>query len=698
MCPPRRRFRPPWGDVSENKRFAYQPALDGLRAFAVLSVFAYHLDAGWARGGFLGVDTFFVLSGFLITSLLIGEWARRGGISFAGFWTRRARRLLPALLLVLLAVAAFAVLEAPAEQLDRLRGDGLATLFYGANWRFVASGQSYFDLFSEASPLRHMWSLAIEEQFYLVWPLITFACLRLARGRHWLLGLVCGAGAGASIATMAVLYDPSDPSRAYYGTDGRAHLLLIGAGLALALARWSPRSGAARSSVNALGLAGAVACLAFWVWVPDTAAWMYRGGYAVFGLCVAAVITSAVQPGRFALRSFLSLGPLVWIGRISYGLYLWHWPVIVVASPARTGLDGASLTVVRVGLTFAFATASFYLIEQPIRRGGLRGRWALTASPSAFVATGVVVVVATAGAAPLPKYLQGDPNQLTSRAEQLPSPQAQPAPSPQPALAAPAGAPAVPPPRRIMLVGDSLAESLLDALKAAAAQQGAELYPASIPGCGILGGQPVDLSGAPFKWSATCEREIPKYQTTRLAQIHPDVVIWLSGWDRDDRLVDGQRVSISTMSGRAMFFQLIDQSATRLTSTGARLVMMTVAPTAPSDLAPDPPADPTFEHMNRLLREYARTHTDRVSVVDLAGMLCPSGRQPCPEEVSGVQPRHRDGNHFEPDTAGWVARQVMPQVMAATPGSGIDAGAPAQATANASVGQPESTQEGAASR
>ena len=686
MWAPRRRFRPPWGDVSENKRFTYQPALDGLRAFAVLSVFAYHLDAGWTRGGFLGVDTFFVLSGFLITSLLVGEWARHGGISFGGFWARRARRLLPALLLVLLAVAAFAVLEAPADQLDSLRGDGLATLFYGANWRFIASGQSYFNLFTEASPLRHMWSLAIEEQFYLVWPLITFACLRLARGRHWLLGLVCGAGAGASIATMAVLYDRSDPSRAYYGTDGRAHLLLIGAGLALILARWTPQR-AARSTVNALGLAGAVACVAFWALVPDTAPWMYSGGYAVFGVCVAAVITSAVQPGRFALRSFLSLPPLVWIGRISYGLYLWHWPVIVVASPARTGLDGASLTGVRVGLTFALATASFYLVEQPIRRGVLRGRWALAVSPSAFVATGVVVLVATAGAAPLPKYLQGGPGSLTSRAERLPAPQEQPAPPPQAAVAAPAGAPAAPPPRKILLVGDSLAESLFDGLQQAAVEQGAQLYSGAVAGCGIIGGQPLDVTGAPYSWSATCEREIPKYQKARLAQIRPDVVIWLSLWDRYDRIVDGQHVGSTTMSGRFVYAQLIDEAATRLTSTGARLVMMTVAPSAPSDLAPDPPQDLSFERMNSQLRDYARSHADNTSVVDLAAMLCPTGRQPCPEEISGVRPRHRDGNHFEPDTAGWVAHQLMPQIMAATPGSGVGAATDAEAIANASVGK-----------
>lgn len=672
--------------MSANQRFAYQPALDGLRAFAVLSVFAYHLDAGWAQGGFLGVDAFFVLSGFLITSLLIGEWAQHGTLSFAAFWARRARRLLPALLLVLLGVAAFAALQVPAHQLDRLRGDGLATLFYGANWRFIESGQSYFDLFTEASPLRHMWSLAIEEQFYLVWPLITFACLRLARGRRWLLGGVCVTGAAASITAMAVFYDPSDPSRAYYGTDSRAHLLLIGAALALILARWSPQRGAARSSVHAFGLLGGLGCLAAWIWVPDTASWMYRGGYAVFGVCVAAVITSAVQPGRFALRSFLSIGPFVWIGRISYGLYLWHWPVIVFASPARTGLDGPTLATLRVALTFALATVSFYLVEQPIRRGALRRRWAFALSPSAFVATGAVVVFATAGATPPPAYLQGGPNNLLTSAptEQIPAPPG-PAPAPEAAAVAPAGAAVPAPPRRIMLVGDSLAVSLLPGLKQASVENGVDLVPASVAGCGVIGGQPVDITGAPYKWSAACEDSIPKYQQARVAQYRPDVVVWLSGWDRTERLVNGQRVSPRTIDGRQAFMALIDQAANRLTSTGARLIMLTVAPAAPSDYYPDPPRDVSIDQLNRLIREYARQHADRVAVVDLAEMLCPKG-PPCPESIDGVEPRHRDGNHFEEDTAGWVARRIMPQVMSAGPGFGTQSFGAPPAMINASVG------------
>ena len=194
--------------------FGYRPALDGLRALAVGAVIAYHFGYGWARGGFLGVDTFFVLSGYLITSLLLVEFRGQGTVRLRAFWARRARRLLPALLLMLAVVTIWAGLTRPADQLGVIRGDGLATLFYGANWRFIASGQTYFALVSLPSPFRHAWSLAIEEQFYLVWPLITLACLRLARGGTRVLATVCVLGSLGSIVAMAALYQPSDPSRA----------------------------------------------------------------------------------------------------------------------------------------------------------------------------------------------------------------------------------------------------------------------------------------------------------------------------------------------------------------------------------------------------------------------------------------------------------------------------------------------------
>jgi peptidoglycan/LPS O-acetylase OafA/YrhL len=642
--------------VTETRRFAYQPALDGLRALAVGSVIAYHLDAGVAHGGFLGVDTFFVLSGFLITSLLIGEWGESRTINFAKFWLRRARRLLPALLLVLLAVAVYAAVSAPATQLNQLRGDGLATLFYGANWRFIASGQSYFTLFTDASPLRHMWSLAIEEQFYLVWPLVTFACLWLARGRRWLLATVCVVGTAASALTMASLYQRADPSRAYYGTDSRAQLLLVGCLLALVLARWSPATARARTAVGVAGAVGVAYCVWAWTQITDTAPWMYRGGYLLFGLAVVAVITSAVQPGRFPVRAALSVRPLVWVGRISYGLYLWHWPVIVICSPDRADLDGWQLAVVRLALTFGIATLSYYLVELPIREGRLFRRRFGVAIPTAFVGAGVAVMVATAGAVPLPAYLQGATRVVKAAGESTR------APAPTPTNAAP-GLPAAPP-RRLLLVGDSLAVSLLPGLEQVAAPAGVELSARAVSGCGLMAGMPLDPKEQPYPWSEACDTNIPRIEAAAVRETQPDVVLWLSGaWDERDRIVGGKTIKLGSVSGDRVVSQLIDDAARRLTANGARLVIVTPAPDAPgTQLAADPQRNERLAKLNRVLRAYAAAH--HIRVTDLRSVVCPHTprRKPCPQVVHGILLRP-DGYHFDSGASRFVAERLLPRVL-----------------------------------
>ena len=442
------------GEVESSRGFGYKPGLDGLRAVAVVSVMAYHFGATWAPGGFLGVDLFFVLSGYLITSLLVIEWDGTATIAFGAFWARRARRLLPALFLVLVAIAIWSALEASRDQLSSIRWDSIWTLFYGANWRFIATGQSYFDLFRDPSPLRHTWSLAIEEQFYLVWPIIAFGCLRLARGRRWLLAGACVAGIVGSTALMARWYDATDPSRSYYGTDTRAGQLLLGALLALILVRWTPRSVAQRAGVQAAGIVGAAFCVWAFASASDHQSWLYHGGFLVFAVAVAAVIVAVVQPRRSALQSLLTLRAVRWIGAISYGLYLWHWPVAVALTEGHTGLSGVRLAIVRIGVTLTAATLSYYLLELPIRRGQwLRGHVARTVAPVAGIATAVVIVVATSGGTAPPRFLVARPDTVVKT-----RPAATPA-APLQASEAQLGV------ARMLLLGDSVADTLGNELR-----------------------------------------------------------------------------------------------------------------------------------------------------------------------------------------------------------------------------------------
>ena len=313
------------------------PALDGVRAFAVLGVMAYHGGVSFLPAGFFGVDAFFVLSGFLITTLLVTEWGQSNGIALRAFWARRARRLLPALFVVLVFVALYARFVATPGMYPGLRGDGFAALFYYANWHFIATSQNYFVQTGPSSPLLHTWSLAIEEQFYVVWPLVILGLLRWRGRRHDGLQavlVVSVVGVLASASAMALLFDPgADPTRVYFGTDTHAQSLLVGAALAAGVALWRRRGAAAvssrhaRSALTTAGVLGVAVCAWTWSQWQYGQATVFRGGFLIVGASVAAVILSAVLHPTGVVARALSWAPLRYLGMISYGMYLWHFPL-----------------------------------------------------------------------------------------------------------------------------------------------------------------------------------------------------------------------------------------------------------------------------------------------------------------------------------------------------------------------------------
>src|SRR5262245_15019577 len=300
------RRRGGWSRRSEEAGgFGYRPALDGVRGLAIGAVLLFHGGVSFLRGGFLGVDAFFVLSGFLITSLLLAEHQRHGRIRLRAFWARRARRLLPALLLMLVCVVPAARYLLPDLDMRLLRGDSLAVVGYLANWRMIYRGSDYFTQNSSPSLLQHTWSLSIEEQFYLLWPVLVVVLLaRVAVRGMARLALLTAAVSGAAVSALAmsILYRQQDVNRAYFGTDSRAQALLVGCALAVLVASWERRAqhavpGPARPVrhpvVGALAALGALAVAVLWTQGSGTTGWMYRGGFTLGALGVAAVLAHA---------------------------------------------------------------------------------------------------------------------------------------------------------------------------------------------------------------------------------------------------------------------------------------------------------------------------------------------------------------------------------------------------------------------
>lgn len=358
-------------DSSTHRPRHYWPGLDGLRALAVTAVVAYHLDPSLLPGGFYGVDVFFVISGYLITSLLAEEWTRRASIDLKQFWLRRARRLLPAVVALLVILTLVSAVVAP-DALAPLRGSIPAALFYVTNWWFIFHHVSYFQSVGRPPLLLHFWSLAIEEQYYLLWPpLLAFVLVRWRRpGRVAALAM---AGACASCVLMALLYHPGvGTNRLYFGTDTHSQGLLVGSALGLLIppGRMSGAiSSPARRWLDRIGLGAMAALVILMVVLSQAMAVTWRIGFALVAVLSGLIVLVVIHPAS-RLAKALGCRPLRWLGTRSYSLYLWHWPIIDLTRPhVDVSLSGAPLLVLRIGLMVVATEGSYRLIEQPWRSG-----------------------------------------------------------------------------------------------------------------------------------------------------------------------------------------------------------------------------------------------------------------------------------------------------------------------------------------
>ena len=391
----------------------YIPAIDGLRAFAVFAVILYHMDLPYAQGGLLGVTVFFVISGYLITGLLTAEWESSRTIDLPQFWLRRIRRLFPAIVTVIVVMAAVFTFASPLL-LTKMRPDIIPGLFWFENWWYIVRDLSYFEAAGAPSPLTHFWSLAIEEQFYLVWPIILLVVYKLGAGKK-AVRRTCLVLAAVSAMAMAVLYDPAgDPSRVYYGTDTRAFSLLIGAWLSFAWpgAQLTPEGTRNTPStsvhlLDAVGVAAFLAIVAMCVFISGYSDFMYYGGLVICSALSAVVIAVLAHP-RSMFARIAACKPLVWIGKRSYGMYLWHFPIIELLEPRNATMLPWWIHLVELAIILVVSHLSYEFIETPIRKQGFIAFFKqLRSRIPALAATGIVTIVAVAGIVFVPPVTEG---------------------------------------------------------------------------------------------------------------------------------------------------------------------------------------------------------------------------------------------------------------------------------------------------
>jgi peptidoglycan/LPS O-acetylase OafA/YrhL len=659
--PTERRGQPPGSTMG------YRPALDGVRAIAVVAVVLFHFEFDWIPGGFLGVDIFFVVSGYLITSLMIEEWGRTGAIDRRQFWLRRGRRLLPALYLMLLVVCTWAVLFVP-DALDRLRSDVVAALLYVTNWWYIVDGQSYFEALGRPPLLQHLWSLAIEEQWYLVWPFVFVFALRRAHGALDRLVVPLLAAAGASAVWMAILFNATgDINRVYYGTDTHLSGLLIGAAAAMCWRPWRSRIAGLRHLLL-VDLAGAAALAGLIVvmlsWGSDTL-FLYQGGFVVVALLAIVVVAAAVHPGARLLAGLLSLPPLRWIGVRSYAIYLWHWPVVVIFGQRDLGWPRPAVLALWTVLTLGLAELSYRFVESPIRHGALTrwyrrlstaegpersvlwGRAQVAGLALVFVIGGLGVRLANAETVDI--ALGGAEQQLS-----VTPPTSAAAPSPVPVRTT---LPALP--RRVAVVGDSQASALVKNAPSGLSQY-LRVSNGAVEGCGLVDSGSIVTQARFRRDFGNCHGWEQRWG--RSAAGNAVTLVVIGAWEVFDINRDGSRVAFGSTQDDQYLSAQLQRGIAAITAAGSKAALLEVPCYRNVDggglvALPERSDDQRTAHLNDLLRAAAAADPKHVVFIRGPAEWC---RDPAVATDLGYR---WDGVHYYRPGAKLVFDAITPELL-----------------------------------
>lgn len=698
--------------------------LDGLRGVAVIAVILYHGGVVWATGGFLGVEVFFVLSGFLITSLLVQEWQHSGTIRLREFWARRARRLLPALFVLVVVICIYYAVAGPSQAVPGFWGDGLSALLYFSNWHQIAAGSSYFAASGSVSPFQHTWSLSIEEQFYVIWPLFVLGVVgwvcRRGGGRSQLGALrlvlmLTVLGLIASAIEMGLLFNGGQGlDRVYYGTDTRATGLLAGAALALCLAirrrasespsvarvqarpqagepprrprRWLDLTHADRFSRGS-GLV-LLALLLLMYLANGSAAWLYPYGFLLVDAGTVLLIVSVIQRPTSVAARVLSLPGLQALGQISYGLYLWHFPLFLWLDTSTTGLSGLHLLMFRLGVTLLVSAASYVLVEQPIRQRRLPTIQVRRLTPLAAAAALVALLIASSVSVlptavptaahlpkPAPKLVGADPA-CTVQLTDTPGYGVAPVPISQEAQFeytslgkhdlywSGSGSQTFHtcPPQRLMMIGDSIAFTLGVPIMNDEQSYGVELANAETLGCAFATRGELDVNGTWEQPLAGCQTALSTWVTDE-DTFHPSEVVVEMGYrDEFDWSWGGVLEHLGDRAFDRYEQAQIERYVTVLGRGGTRILFLTVPythPPAQANGAPAMPASPSRHFdINWLLQHVAQQHPGQVSVLNLDQTISPGNQYNT--SVDGQLCRF-DGIHFTV----FCAKLLEPQILAA---------------------------------